>query len=78
VSLFTSTFVKILKLTFNKNIEGPREATGEGEPNQILLQESTYVPSLNSKAKTLQEGHENTNQQRRNDPLKVTNAAEKE
>jgi hypothetical protein len=34
-------------------IEGPREATGGGEwePNQILLQEPTYVKSLNPKAK---------------------------
>jgi hypothetical protein len=62
--------------------EGPREATGGGggewELNQILLQESAYVPSLNPNSKTLQEGDEHTNQQRRSDPLKVTNAAEKE
>jgi hypothetical protein len=37
-------------------IEGLREATGVGgggerEPNQILLQELTYVPSLNPKLK---------------------------
>jgi hypothetical protein len=30
------------------------------------------------KAKTLQEGYEHINQQHRNDPLKVTNIAEKE
>jgi hypothetical protein len=42
-----------------------REVTGGGggewEPNQILLQESTYVPSLIPKAKILQEGDEHTN-----------------
>jgi hypothetical protein len=61
-------------------IEGLREATGGGEwePNQILLQELAYVLSLNLKAKTLQEGDEHTNQQRRNDPFKVTNTVEKE
>jgi hypothetical protein len=42
------------------------------------LQEPTYIPSSNSKDKTLQEGDEHTNQHRRNDPLEVTNAAEKE
>jgi hypothetical protein len=42
------------------------------------LQELTYVPSSNLKAKTLQEGDEYTNQQCRNDPLEVTNATEKE
>jgi hypothetical protein len=42
------------------------------------MQELTYVPSLNLKAKTLQESDEHTNQQHRNDPLKVLNAAEKE
>jgi hypothetical protein len=36
------------------------------------------VPSSIPKAKTLQEGDEHTNQQHRNDPLKYTNAAEKE
>jgi hypothetical protein len=41
------------------------------------MQELAYVPSLNSKAKTLQENDEHTNQQHRNDPLKVMNAAEK-
>jgi hypothetical protein len=46
--------------------------------NQILLQEPTYVSISNSKAKILQEGDEHTNKQCRNDPLKVTNAAEKE
>jgi hypothetical protein len=49
----------------------------ERKPNQILLQESTYVPSSNPKAKTLQEGDEHTNQKLRNDPLKVINAAKK-
>jgi hypothetical protein len=37
--------------------KGPREMTGGGggewEPNQILLQERTYVPSSNPKSKTL-------------------------
>jgi hypothetical protein len=42
------------------------------------LQELAYVPSLNPKAKTLQESDEHTNQQHRNNPLKVMNAAEKE
>jgi hypothetical protein len=51
---------------------------GEQEPNQILLQESAYVPSSIPKAKTLQEGDEHTNQWRRNDPLEVMNAANKE
>jgi regulatory protein YycH of two-component signal transduction system YycFG len=59
----------------------PRQATrgggGERELNQILLQEPTYVPSSNPKAKALQKGHEHTNQQRRNDPLEVTNIAKK-
>jgi hypothetical protein len=63
--------------------EGLREATekgggGEREQNQILLQASAYVPSSNPKAKTLQEGDEHTNQQRRNDLLNVMNAVEKE
>jgi hypothetical protein len=51
---------------------------GEQKPNQILLQEQTYVPSSNPKAKTLQEGDEHTNQHHRNDPLEVTNATERE
>jgi hypothetical protein len=42
---------------------------------KILLQELAYVLSSNPKAKTLQEGDEHTNQQLRNDPLVVTNAA---
>jgi hypothetical protein len=45
---------------------------------KILLQELAYVLSSNPKAKTLQEGDEHTNQQHRNDPLKVTNVEEKE
>jgi hypothetical protein len=51
---------------------------GEWEPNQILLQKPTYVPSLNPKAKTLQEGDKHTNRQIRNHPLEVTNTMEKE
>jgi hypothetical protein len=35
-------------------------------------------PSSNPKSKTLQEGDEHTNQQRKNDPLEITNAVEKE
>jgi hypothetical protein len=50
---------------------------GEHKPNQILLQELAYVPSSNSKAKTLQEGDEHINQQRRTDPIDVTNAGKK-
>jgi hypothetical protein len=42
------------------------------------MQELAYVPSLNPKAKTLQESDEHTNQQYRNDSLKAMNAAEKE
>jgi hypothetical protein len=42
------------------------------------MQELAYVPSSNPKAQTLQEGEEHTNQQQRNDPLKVMNVAEKE
>jgi hypothetical protein len=43
-----------------------------------LLQELAYVPSSSPKAKTLQESDEHTNQYRRNDLFKVTNATEKE
>jgi hypothetical protein len=42
------------------------------------MQELAYVPSSNLKCKTLQESNEHTNQQHRNDPLKVINVAEKE
>jgi hypothetical protein len=42
------------------------------------LQEPAYVSSLILKAKTLEEGDEHNNQQHRNDPLEVTNVAEKE
>jgi hypothetical protein len=42
------------------------------------MQELVYVLSSNSKAKTLQESDEHTNQQHRNDSLKVINIAEKE
>jgi hypothetical protein len=42
------------------------------------MQELAYVPSSNPKTKTLQESDEHTNQQHRNDPLKVMNVAEKE
>jgi hypothetical protein len=45
--------------------------------NQNFMQELTYVPRSNPKARTLQESDEHTNQQHRNDPLKVINAAEK-
>jgi hypothetical protein len=41
------------------------------------MQELTYVLSSNPKAKTLQESDEHTNQQHRNDPLKVINAVKK-
>jgi hypothetical protein len=51
---------------------------GEWEPIKIFMQELAYVPSSNHKYKTLQESDEHTNQQHRNDPLKVMNAAEKE
>jgi hypothetical protein len=42
------------------------------------LQEPANVLSSNRKAKKLQEDDEHTNQQHRNDPLEVMNAAEKE
>jgi hypothetical protein len=42
------------------------------------MQELASVPSSNPKVKTLQESDERTNQQHRNDLLKVMNAAEKE
>jgi hypothetical protein len=42
------------------------------------MQEMPYVLSSNPKAKTLQEIDEHTNQQHRNDLLKVMNAIEKE
>jgi hypothetical protein len=42
------------------------------------MQELAYVPSSNPKVKNLQESDEHTNQQYRNDPLKVMNATEKE
>jgi hypothetical protein len=41
---------------------GDRRGGGEREPNQILLQEPSYVTSSNPKDKTLQEGDEHTNQ----------------
>jgi hypothetical protein len=41
------------------------------------MQELAYVPCSNHKAKTLQESDEPSNQQHRNDPLKVMNVAEK-
>jgi hypothetical protein len=41
------------------------------------MQELAYVSSSNPKAKTLQESDEHTNQQNKNDPLKVINATEK-
>jgi hypothetical protein len=60
--------------------KGPREAIGGGEreTNQFFLQELAYVPSSNPKTKTQEEGDGHTNQQRRNDPLEVINATEKE
>jgi hypothetical protein len=42
------------------------------------MQKLVYVPRSNPKAKTLQESDEHTNQQHRNDSLKVINALEKE
>jgi hypothetical protein len=42
------------------------------------MQELAYVPSSNPKAKTQHKSCEHTNQQHRNDLLKVMNAAEKE
>jgi hypothetical protein len=41
------------------------------------MQELAYVPSSNPKVKTLKESDEHTNQQHKNDPLKVINVAEK-
>jgi hypothetical protein len=40
------------------------------------MQELAYFPSSNPKTKTLQEIDEHTNQQHRNDPLKVINIVE--
>jgi hypothetical protein len=63
------------------DIEGPEKSTrggGEWESIKTITQELAYVPSLNPKTKTLQESDEHTNQQHRNDPLKVINAEEKE
>jgi hypothetical protein len=59
-------------------VTGGGRGGGEWEPNQILLQEPSYVSSSNPKAKTLQEGDEHINQQCRNDIVKVMNASEKE
>jgi hypothetical protein len=59
-----------------RTAEGLEKATRAGV--NVLMQELAYVPSSNHKAKTLQESDEHTNQQHRNDPLKVMNAAEKE
>jgi hypothetical protein len=42
------------------------------------MQELAYVPSSNPEVKTLQESDDHTNQQHRNDPLKIMNMAEKE
>jgi hypothetical protein len=39
---------------------------------------NSFARTSNLKAKTLQEDDEHINQQRRNDPLEVTNATEKE
>jgi hypothetical protein len=39
-----------------------RPEGGEWEPIKILMQELAYVPCSNSKAKTLQESDEHTNQ----------------
>jgi hypothetical protein len=55
-----------------------RSYGGEWESIKILMQELVYVSSSNPKAKTLQESDEHTNQQYRNDSLKVIKAAEKE
>jgi hypothetical protein len=55
-----------------------RSYGGEWESIKILMQELVYVSSSNPKAKTLQESDEHTNQQYRNDPLKVIKGAEKE
>jgi hypothetical protein len=46
--------------------------------NQNSYARASICPKFKPKAKTLQEGDEHTNQQDRNDPLKVMNAAEKE
>jgi hypothetical protein len=55
-----------------------RPEGGEWEPIKISLRNSAYAPSSNPKAKTLQESDEHTNQQYRNDLLKVMNTTEKE
>jgi hypothetical protein len=60
-----------------RRTEGGNWRGGEPKPNQILLHEPAYVPSSNLKAKNPDKGDEHINQQCRNDPLEVTNAAEK-
>jgi hypothetical protein len=61
-------------------IEGPEKATKEWwmGANQNSFARTGLCPKINPKAKTLQESDEHTNQQHRNNPLKVMNAAEKE
>jgi hypothetical protein len=46
--------------------------------NQNSFARTGICHKFKLKDKTLQEGDEHTNQQRRNDPLEITNAAEKE
>jgi hypothetical protein len=80
-SVFCTTLGPWIEKSNEKQLKdrgrGP-EGGGERELNQILLQELAYIPSSIPKAKTLEEGDEHTNEQCKNDPLKVTNVAEKE
>jgi hypothetical protein len=46
--------------------------------NQNSYARTDICPKFKPKVKTLQESDEHTNQQYRNDPLKIMNAAEKE
>jgi hypothetical protein len=62
----------------NWRTDGGARRGRELEPNQIILQERAYALSSNPNSKTLQEGDEHTNQQRRSDPLEFVNAAEKD
>jgi hypothetical protein len=50
----------------------------EQEPNNIFFQESDYVPKLKLWATSMLEGDENTFQQYKHDPNKITKPSEEE